>query len=70
MEVEVEEWGQKNKEDVASKNTCKVGLLGKIGNKVKKKGLGRPWDGAKGEGGGIRRRGGGIEAEKQRRCPL
>ena len=37
---EVEELEQKNKEDVSSKNTCKVGLLGKIGNKVKKERIG------------------------------
>ena len=39
-EVEVGESGQKNKEDVASKNICKVGLLGKIGNKVKRERIG------------------------------
>ena len=54
-EVEVGEFGQKNKEDVASKNTCKVGLLGKIGNKVEKERIG--------EGHGMEPKGGWRDGE-------
>ena len=47
-EVEVEELGQKNKEDVSSKNTIKVGMLGKIEEKVKKERIGGGHGGARG----------------------
>ena len=66
-EVEVGELGQKNKEDVASKNICKVGLLGKIEEKVKKgrirEGHGlEPREKGEGWGGG----GWGIGSEERR----
>ena len=39
---------QNNKEDVPSKNTFKVGMLGKIEEKVKKERIGRGHGGARG----------------------
>ena len=47
----MEELRQKNKEDVSSQNSCKDGLLGKIGNKVEKERIGGGHGGARGGGG-------------------
>ena len=49
--MEVGELGQKNEDDVASKNICKVGLIEKIEDKVEKERIGGGHGGARGGGG-------------------
>ena len=61
---------QNNKEDVPSKNTFKVGMLGKIEEKVKKERIREGHGGARGEVEGWGGGGGGSGAEKLRRCRL
>ena len=46
--MEVGELGQKNEDDVASKNICKVGLIEKIEDKVEKERIGGGHGGARG----------------------